>query len=106
MTLPKGGRGQKAPYQTCVVRIPTDLQSHVEKLTEEYREAKVNGTEFTNLGSEATQESSQLNYDVVIAEAIKILRGKKLTKKEAVQKILQLVFPEHSEAIKSELINL
>lgn len=36
----KGGRGQKAPYTTTVIRIPTDLVPAVERMVNEYRKCK------------------------------------------------------------------
>lgn len=37
MTKPVGGRGNKAPYETAVMRVPVPLQSEVERMIEEYR---------------------------------------------------------------------
>jgi hypothetical protein len=37
MIKPKGGRGQKAPYETAQVRVPVPIKPDVERLIENYR---------------------------------------------------------------------
>ena len=37
MIKPKGGRGQKAPYETAQVRVPVPIKPDVERLIEGYR---------------------------------------------------------------------
>ena len=34
---PVGGRGQKAPYNTCVMRVPEPIAEQVQALIDEYR---------------------------------------------------------------------
>jgi len=37
MNKPKGGRGQKAPYETKLMRVPVPLEDQINKLAEMYR---------------------------------------------------------------------
>lgn len=41
----KGGRGKKALYRTVVVRIPESLKEEVDRLTMEFHDKLVTGTE-------------------------------------------------------------
>ena len=45
MTKPKGGRGNKAPYESTHVRVPVPLKEEIEQRIEEYREFVTSGTQ-------------------------------------------------------------
>jgi hypothetical protein len=44
MIKPKGGRGQKAPYETAQVRVPVPIKPQVERLIEKYRTSVLQGS--------------------------------------------------------------
>lgn len=51
MTVPKGGRGKKAPYETQQMRVPLPIKAEVNKLIAEYRGEVLEGipSEVENL---------------------------------------------------------
>lgn len=62
MTVWKGGRGVKAPYQTTHVRIPVDIKPQVEALSQAYRDGQLN---------------KMLSRDEAIEKARHLLKAKK-----------------------------
>lgn len=48
MIKPKGGRGQKAPYETAQVRVPVPIKSEVERLIDSYRASVLNESHETS----------------------------------------------------------
>ena len=93
MTLPKGGRGKKAPYESRTVRVPVDLISYVEEFVQEYRELKLNGVDPVDLDKKFGSTKSQTGYTETLMEAQKILKQKK-SAKESLKKLIQFQFPE------------
>lgn len=92
MVMPKGGRGHKAPYTTCIVRIPEDIRHLVEALSEQYRISVVEQTEFTASGLPSLEEA--------LIEAKKILAQKR-SAKESIIKLLQVLY--NTKLSKSDL---
>lgn len=93
MSMPKGGRGLKAPYETCVMRIPVDLQPYVEEFVEEYRELKLNGIDPVDLDKKFGSTKCQLGYGEARVKVEEILKQKK-SAKESIKKLLQVLYPD------------
>lgn len=55
MTVWKGGRGVKAPYETTHVRIPVEIKEQVEALSEAYKSGKLQ-TAFNPLSKDDSIE--------------------------------------------------
>lgn len=89
MTIPKGGRGKKAPYDTRTVRVPVDLIPQVENLIEVYREAKLNDNDVTDI--KQSLDLTKDNLEKWTLEAKAILKQKK-SAKESMKKLLALMF--------------
>lgn len=102
MTISKGGRGKKAPYETTHARVPKPLKPLIDKLTGRYRELveKAQKTEdlvdsvascidndkpVNNLSEQGMTKEDAINY------AQKLLRGKK-SKKETIEKLLTSIY--------------
>lgn len=92
MTILKGGRGKKAPYDTRTVRVPVDLIPYVEEFIEEYRELKLNGIDPIDLDKRFNSTQSILKLADSLVEAEKILKQKK-SAKESMKKLLASMFP-------------
>jgi hypothetical protein len=104
MIKPVGGRGQKAPYTTSIVRVPDPLIPTIEKLIDDYREMIFNGTISNEQDSE--NYTSQLGIvrlpkDDVIRESKRVLSAKK-SARLSVLKLLQLLYGDEitEEALK------
>lgn len=83
MTLPKGGRGKKAPYDTRTVRIPVAVLAEVEAIAEQYRLSVLEGGEFKAGGNPTLDEA--------IAIAKEVLKQKR-SAKQSVRKLLQVLY--------------
>ena len=77
MTVWKGGRGVKAPYETTNVRIPVPVKEQVESLANRYRETLELDAELPSIES-------------AIAEARKILVQKKSARASLERLLTQL----------------
>lgn len=90
MTKPVGGRGQKAPYTTSIIRVPDPLVPTVEKLIEDYREMIFNGTISSDQNSDRLG-IVKLSKDDVIKQSKRVLSAKK-SAKVSILKLLQLLY--------------
>lgn len=79
MSINKGGRGHKAPYESTHVRVPLPIKDQVLELIEQYR---VNG-ELT--------PSTDLSLDEAVKKATAILAQKK-SAKLSMQKLLTSIY--------------
>jgi hypothetical protein len=78
MNKPLGGRGKKAPYETTVVRVPTDLMSAIDEMVESYRMSAMKGESLqVSEKSKFAISVIGVTYQEVIQETFKILRLKK-----------------------------
>lgn len=64
MTVWRGGRGVKAPYETTHVRIPVAIKEQVENLSKAYKDGSF-------------QDSEVLSFDEAVELARKIVKQKK-----------------------------
>ena len=48
MTLPKGGRGKKAPYSTKLMRVPVPMKAQVLQLVDRYQSYLDSGGDALN----------------------------------------------------------
>lgn len=65
MTVWRGGRGVKAPYETTHVRIPVDIKERVEELSKAYKDGRLN------------ELSEPISFDDAVDLARQILKKKK-----------------------------
>ena len=65
MTVWRGGRGVKAPYETTHVRVPTEIKERVEELSKAFKDGRLN------------QVDEIATFDIAIDEARTILKRKK-----------------------------
>jgi hypothetical protein len=92
MNKPLGGRGKKAPYETAVVRVPTDLMSAIDEMVESYRMSAMKGESLQV--SEKSKFAISLigvTYQEVIQETFKILRLKK-SASESISRLLKFIY--------------
>lgn len=85
MVKPKGGRGQKAPYETTHMRVPVPIKEGVEELIEQYRES---------LLSEAVKRSPNnplTSLDEAIEQARDIMKHKK-SARQSMAKLLSVIY--------------
>ncbi len=68
MTVWKGGRGVKAPYESTHVRVPLPVKEKVEAIIEAFKTG------------EAEEKETELSEDEIIEIAKKILKQKKSAK--------------------------
>jgi hypothetical protein len=85
MSKPIGGRGNKAPYETTHVRVPTPIKSEVERLIEEFRE-----------GRTQQQENSLTSLEDAVKAAREILKQKK-SARVSVEKLLTAIYGKNVE---------
>lgn len=86
-SLPKGGRGLKAPYETKTIRVPVPCLDAIEKVVAGYHE-----TGKTEI------EESTISYTDALLEAEKILNskiGQTKSAKQSIEKLLQVIY-KHS----------
>jgi hypothetical protein len=67
MTVWRGGRGVKAPYETTHVRIPVDIKDRVEELSRAYKEGRL----------------EEVSLPVDLDKAVELARGVLKKKKSA-----------------------
>lgn len=67
MAVPKGGRGQKAPYETTHVRVPIPIKDEVERLILAFKDDEV---------------TTSVRHPIAVAEAT-VLAKKILTQKKS-----------------------
>ena len=84
MTVWRGGRGVKAPYQTTHVRIPVEIKDQVEKLSKAFKDG--NQQEMNEL----------LSFDEAVETARKILREKK-SASHSLARLLTVIYGEKIE---------
>ena len=86
---PKGGRGNVAPYQTCMVRTPIPLKSQVEELIEQYREFVNSGGDPQNPTNLVDKPVDKLNSLVPfhILEEINELRSQLKQQEEELNQV-------------------
>jgi hypothetical protein len=65
MSVYKGGRGLKAPYETTHVRVPVPIKEKVQKIIDDYK------------NDIADTENDILEYEQAVELANKILKSKK-----------------------------
>ncbi len=91
---PKGGRGQQAPYETKVMRVPLPLVNQFEQEINEFRDIAING--IADQDDPATVAISRLGKDKItrteaINKAKAIIKQKKNAKISLV-KLLQVIY--------------
>lgn len=83
MVKPKGGRGNKAPYESTHIRVPVPLKEEIEQRINEYREFLTSGTQPEVKSFPSLEES--LDF------ARKIHKAKK-SKTESISKLLTSIY--------------
>jgi hypothetical protein len=83
MSKPVGGRGNKAPYETTHVRVPTPIKPEIERLIEEFRE-----------GRTQQQENPLTSLEDVILTAREILKQKK-SARVSIEKLLTVIYGQN-----------
>lgn len=83
MNVNKGGRGNKSPYESVVIRVPEPLRDKVLSLCHQYRELGELPTE--------TKPVTSLEDAVVVAE--RILKSKK-SARVSVERLLSEIYQE------------
>ena len=96
--IPKGGRGQRAPYETTTIRVPKPILSDVEQLIDQYR-AQVMGGEDVLSGHNNIRKPYNLDLEDAIIKAQELLGDKKASKKVTIKKLLEAIY---SQAVKIE----
>lgn len=94
MTVPKGGRGLKAPYETTHIRIPVPIKDAVLKMSQRFKEVCMNGevVPFTDDFDFQTFGVSQtLSKDDAVQKARDILKAKKGAK-VSMEKLLTAIY--------------
>jgi hypothetical protein len=76
MTVPKGGRGVKAPYTTTHVRVPEPIKARVEAMSQAYKDGTLN---------------EPISFDEAVETAHKILKQKK-SAKVSIQNLLTAIY--------------
>jgi hypothetical protein len=96
MDKPKGGRGKRAPYSTCIIRIPEALKRRVEILADDYISAALAEVElFDRKDANAV---TLVTYAEALQQSKQMLKGKKSASK-TVAKLLQLLYGGDEQAI-------
>jgi hypothetical protein len=93
-TIPKGGRGHKVSYESQTVRVPLPILDKVQEFCNAYRESVVKGENQTFEKTQALlSEFSEISLtkDEVIAEAHKILKGRR-NARISLEKLLRLLY--------------
>lgn len=85
MTIPKGGRGHRAPYETTHIRIPVPIKGKVETLIEEFRLEVIDGVKPVR--------DDKLTLESAKEKAKKLLKAK-TSKLETVSRLLTLIYGE------------
>ncbi len=90
----KGGRGNKNPYKSVVVRVPEPLVYRIDAMIEAYKQAvkqgSYEGIENAHLLCENPLDTGVINRDEAIEKAKAILRGRK-NAKLSLLKLLQVL---------------
>lgn len=81
---PKGGRGQKAPYESTHIRVPIPLKGEVERLIEKYRESILTGIA-------PSDQSGLCDYEQAVEHAHEILKQKK-SARQSIEKLLTAIY--------------
>lgn len=69
--IAKGGRGNKAPYETTLVRVPLPIKPMVEKITAQWRKFFEQGSdEVTNGAGEMLERVEAAIFQVTALDAI------------------------------------
>ena len=89
MTNPTGGRGNKAPYKTTIIRIPEPLLETVESLSTSYREYVLNPQSYPK----HPPQFSSVDKDNAIFITQHILKKKK-SARISLQNLLQLLYDD------------
>ena len=87
MTVYRGGRGVKAPYETTHIRIPVPIKAEVERLSQAYKEG------ITNQSDESER---QLTFDEADQLAKEILKSKK-SARVSIEKLLTGIYKQEVE---------
>lgn len=87
MTVYRGGRGVKAPYETTHIRIPVPIKAEVERLSQAYKEG------ITNQSDESER---QLTFDEAVQLAKEILKSKK-SARVSIEKLLTGIYKQEVE---------
>ena len=80
MTVWRGGRGVKAPYESTHVRIPLPIKDRVEELSKAYKD-----------GTLDESESELLSLEKAIAAARSILKQKK-SARVSIENLLKVIY--------------
>lgn len=94
--LPRGGRGQRAPYETTTIRVPKPILTDVEQLIDQYR-AQVMGGEDVRKAHKNVVLDQKLDLEAAKGLAQKLLRAK-TSKVETVAKLLSAIYGEEITA--------
>lgn len=84
MTVWRGGRGVKAPYETTHVRIPLPIKEQVEALSQAFKEGNLE------------ESSDELSLDAAIELAREILKMKK-SARVSMEKLLTAIYAQNVE---------
>ena len=103
MTIPKGGRGKKAPYETQQMRVPIPIKDQVNSLITKFR-----GDVLDDNNLVETVDNSQLSLELEslqseiqnLKTALEVIEAEKLNVSTALQEANQLV-----ENLSTALVN-
>jgi hypothetical protein len=87
MNKPIGGRGNKAPYGTKIVRVPEPVLERVREIVESYRDGI--DSEFSATAAHDTKPVT--GYDLIRDEVDEWRKSAKVGK-DRLEKLLQLVY--------------
>lgn len=102
MNKPVGGRGQKAPYKTTIIRVPEPIAPRIRREIEMYRNLELNGKAHSNELKEIDlngTESSYVTKSIALENANRILTHKK-SARESLQKLLQVLYDDSEIKLK------
>lgn len=87
-TIFKGGRHQKAPYETTVIRVPVPLKEMIESLINKYKE---NDCQASSLETVPVSQAV-ITKEAAITLANQLIKSKKGGAKYCLEKLLQVMF--------------
>ena len=92
MNKPLGGRGQTAPYETKIVRVPIPVLPKVEQIIDDYRDFAINGeVSKSKINSESPNFITPVNYSEAVQHAREIIKTKK-SATDSLAKLLQVLY--------------
>lgn len=91
--VPRGGRGQRAPYETTTVRVPKPILTEVEQLIGQYRAMALGGKDVLSEHKNLVPDH-KIDFKSAIIKAQELLGDKKASKKVTVKKLLESIYGE------------